>query len=329
MIKENIKFLFFCLCLSTILIKKNFFRFILRKYINDIDISIIIPIFNSERYLISCLKSVTEQSLNNIEIICVDNGSDDNSTQILKDVQKKDNRLIIINQKNKGAASARNHGIKVSKGKFVSFMDSDDLYSNNFILEFMFDNAIKNKALICGGGLLSFTEENNQINILKIETNFSKNEFIKFSNYQYPSYFTRFIYKTNFLKKKKLYFPNYLRYEDPPFFIKSMITAQKFYSLSNITYFRRVYKKEIITNERILIDIFKGIKDCLDISKSHNLYSLYYIILDIFYSQDLINNTKMYRKSEKLKFLISKIINNISSKVIKMGNYNFNYQSIF
>ena len=88
-------------------------------------------------------------------------------------------------------------------------MDSDDIYPNKYILELMFDTAIKNNALICGGGLLSFRFENNKMNIIKTETSFQNNEFIPFSKYQYDYFFTRFIYNKNFLRKYKLLFPNY------------------------------------------------------------------------------------------------------------------------
>ena len=131
-----------------------------------IDISVIIPIFNSGKYLFKCLNSVINQSLKTIEIICIDDGSTDNSLQILKKVKDFDKRLIIIQQKNNGPAFSRNLGIKISKGKFIAFLDSDDLYPNNFTLEFMLNNSIKNKVNICGGGLKHFNYINNKINIL-------------------------------------------------------------------------------------------------------------------------------------------------------------------
>ena len=139
---------------------------IFHKFFNIIDISIIIPIFNREACLSLCLNSVINQSLRNIEIICIDDGSTDNSLKILKEYKNKDNRLIIIHQENQGSAKARNRGIKISKGKFIAFIDSDDIYPNNFTLEFMFKMAIKNKVLICGGGITTFIQYNNEIKLL-------------------------------------------------------------------------------------------------------------------------------------------------------------------
>lgn len=324
--KSTLKLFIIFFLLIIILINKKNVQLILKKYINIIDISIIIPIYNTEKYLNMSLKSITEQSLKNIEIICVDDGSVDNSFKILRNYQEKDGRLIIINQKNQGAASARNSGIKRSKGKFISFMDSDDLYPNKYILELMFDTAIKKNALICGGGLLSFKFENNKMNIIKTETSFQNNEFIPFSKYQYDYFFTRFIYNKNFLRKYKLLFPNYLYYEDPPFFIKSMIKAKYFYSLKNITYFRRVTKKPMISKEIQVEDLYRGIKLCLDISKSNNLYKLYYIILRRL--NFFIKATKKFFKNRKIKVLFLDVINNINLNMLKKGNYRFQIPSL-
>ena len=101
-------------------------------------ISVIVPIYNSEKYLPFCLKSIIDQSLKNIEIICIDDGSRDESINIIKNFIKIDNRIILISQNNKGSGIARNIGIKRSKGKYLAFMDSDDLYPNNFFTPLFF-----------------------------------------------------------------------------------------------------------------------------------------------------------------------------------------------
>ena len=93
---------------------------------NDELISIIVPVYNVSEYLEECLISIINQSYKNIEIICINDGSTDNSLEILESFQKKDNRIIIINQINKGLSAARNTGLDIAKGKYIGFVDSDD-----------------------------------------------------------------------------------------------------------------------------------------------------------------------------------------------------------
>lgn len=326
MLRKNKMKIFFIYCfLVIILIKNNIIIKNIKKFLKIVDISVIIPIFNTEKYLSSCLKSVIEQSLPNIEIICVNDGSSDNSLKILKEYKNIDNRLIIINQKNKGPAFAKNYGIKISKGKYLAFMDSDDLYPNNFTLELMLNNTINNNVLICGGGLVPFFNNNNNIIKLKKKSilSFKKYGRTKYYDYQYDYYYQRFIYNKNFIKKNKLYFPNYLRYEDPPFFIKTMAFAEYFYALNNITYYYRIKKNPLIITEKKIIDIFKGLKNSLDISKSMNLYKLYYNILLRLNSNFIINITKKFIKNKELKQIISNIFNNINLDILRKGNFTF------
>ena len=137
-------------------------------------LSIIIPVYNSGKYLSFCIQSILKQSFKNIEIICIDDGSTDNSFKILKKYARLDYRLLIFHQKNFGPAIARNRGIKICKGKFISFMDSDDFYPNDFTLELMYKNMIKNKVLICGGGLRKFIQKKKKLYILKKMIFYSK-----------------------------------------------------------------------------------------------------------------------------------------------------------
>ena len=94
----------------------------------SIKISVIIPIFNAERYLSDCLESIINQTFKDIEILCINDGSKDNSEKIIKKYAKKDKRIILFNQKNKGAGPARDKGIELSKGEYISFIDSDDMF---------------------------------------------------------------------------------------------------------------------------------------------------------------------------------------------------------
>ena len=89
-------------------------------------VSVIIPVYNAEKYLAECLDSIVCQTLSDIEIICVNDGSSDNSLSLLEAYSRKDNRFKIINQENSGPGVARNTGINVASGEYIFFVDSDD-----------------------------------------------------------------------------------------------------------------------------------------------------------------------------------------------------------
>lgn len=95
------------------------------KYEKD-KITVIIPVYNVENYLERCLKAVLYNTYTNLEIICVNDGSTDNSKKILEDYSQRDKRVIVINKKNNGISSARNAGIKIATGEYIAFVDSDD-----------------------------------------------------------------------------------------------------------------------------------------------------------------------------------------------------------
>lgn len=97
----------------------------------SVAVSIIVPIYNVERYLKQCIESLINQSLSNIEIILVDDGSPDNSGIIADEYVKKDSRIKVIHQNNHGLGPARNSGLKIAKGEYVGFVDSDDYVKPN------------------------------------------------------------------------------------------------------------------------------------------------------------------------------------------------------
>ena len=92
------------------------------------EVSVIIPVYNTERYLRECLDSVVNQTLRDIEIICVDDGSTDGSPEILREYQAKDERITILRQEKSNAGAARNLGLSIAAGEYLSFLDSDDFF---------------------------------------------------------------------------------------------------------------------------------------------------------------------------------------------------------
>lgn len=99
----------------------------------SVKISIIIPVYNEEIYIADTLTSLLNQSFKEFEVICVDDGSEDHTLDILKSISDKDNRITILSQENSGAGKARNNGLKYAKGKYVIFLDSDDLFEQDML----------------------------------------------------------------------------------------------------------------------------------------------------------------------------------------------------
>ena len=110
----------------------------------NIDLSIIVPVYNAENFLRKCMDSIVGQKTKyNFEVIAVNDGSNDNSLDILREYEEKYNFFRVITQENGGSAKARNNGINNSKGKYLSFVDSDDFIEESFV-EIMVNRAIEN-----------------------------------------------------------------------------------------------------------------------------------------------------------------------------------------
>ena len=118
---------------------------------------IIVPIYNVEKYLRKCIESILNQTLENIEVILINDGSTDNCGKIIDEYEKQDKRVISIHKENGGQSSARNMGLDIAKGKYIGFIDSDD-YIDEYMYESLY-NAIENsKADICVCGRESYSE---------------------------------------------------------------------------------------------------------------------------------------------------------------------------
>lgn len=98
----------------------------------EIKISVIVPVYNTEKYLEKCIRSIIEQDFKDIEIICINDGSTDNSFQILQELANIDKRIVIVNKKNEGVAETRNLGMILAKGKYIQFIDSDDYLEKGY-----------------------------------------------------------------------------------------------------------------------------------------------------------------------------------------------------
>lgn len=100
----------------------------------DIDISVIVPVYNAEDYIVRCIESVRNQSFENWHLVLIDDGSKDNSYKICQQFAKSDNRIQVIHQENSGAGAARNTGLALAKGEYIVFLDSDDYIDKDYFL---------------------------------------------------------------------------------------------------------------------------------------------------------------------------------------------------
>lgn len=130
-------------------------------------VSIIIPIYNIERYIDNCIKSACEQFYENIEIILVDDGSTDNSPQICDAWAKKDSRIIVIHKKNGGLSSARNAGLDVAKGKYVYFLDGDDTIQSNLLSVSLSKMSDDTDMVVFGYNLVYKNSENAKVKLIE------------------------------------------------------------------------------------------------------------------------------------------------------------------
>jgi glycosyltransferase involved in cell wall biosynthesis len=199
--------------------------------VSDFKISVIVPVYNVEPYLCRCLDSLVNQTLRDIEIICINDSSPDGSLSILKKYAKKDNRIKIIDfKKNQGVSIARNSGMKAAKGEYIGFCDPDDYVDLNFYEKLY--NLAKNKNADITKAVLKTMEIGT--NIERIE-NINK-RILKHKGY-FTSQFTTAIYKKEMLKKCKIKFPfGKITGQDLCFSTHAVIAAKSVYVLNNVFY---------------------------------------------------------------------------------------------
>jgi glycosyltransferase involved in cell wall biosynthesis len=180
-------------------------------------VSVVIPVYNAEKYLAQCLDSILHQTLKEIEIICVDDGSTDKSLEILKEYAQRDKRITILGQKNLYAGVARNAGLSVARGEYLSFLDSDDFFESDMLAE-MYTKSMDLDLDICVCNADIYDEKDKQhqvapwlLNVGLIPQN--KNVFNKYDlgsnvyKFTTPAVWNK-IYKRDFVLKHKLLFQN-------------------------------------------------------------------------------------------------------------------------
>ena len=230
-----------------------------------VEISVIIPVYNVENYLGECLDSIINQDFKDIEIICVDDGSSDDSLNILKKYQNTDSRIKIIAQNNMGAAVARNVALDNAHGNYIYFMDSDDYLDLNALAKFHETSKEKDLDLLIFK-LVNFDENTGERNydysnmpfLLDIGKDVFNYEDFKDDLLNVDvSVCTKF-FKRELIEDKR--FPEGLMFEDNAFNIDYLLDAQRIHFLDDCFYNRRVRHDSVMTsaskNYSDLIEIY-------------------------------------------------------------------------
>lgn len=186
-------------------------------------ISIIVPIYNTEKYLKRCINSIIEQSYRNIEILLIDDGSTDNSFEICNELKRKDNRIKVFRKENEGVSATRNLGIKYSNGKYICFIDSDDWIEKKYI-QILKDSIISYDLSACKYQLI---DDKNNKKVCKIDKSFSLNvgetlDILFYNgNYKisYQGYIFNKLFKKDIIEKYNIKFDENIYYNEDRLFV--------------------------------------------------------------------------------------------------------------
>lgn len=248
---------------------------------NFVCVSVIIPCYNMEAYLEECLRSVLSQSLSDIELLCINDGSTDRTGKILDEAARRDHRVRVFHQSNQGVAVSRNLGIRAAEGRYIAFLDPDDFYPDQHTLKLLYTKAEENLATICGGSFSSYHNRTGKITTCyagdSLKNSFAREGFICYRDYQFDFGYHRFLYRRSFLLENQLFFPPYRRFQDPPFFVRAMILAEQFYAVPDVVYRYRVDIQAAPTSWPAdkLHDMMRGYLDNLLLSLEYNLPELH------------------------------------------------------
>ena len=284
-----------------------------------IKLSAIIPVYNVENYLIDCLDSVCKQTLTDIEIICINDGSTDTSLEILKEYSSKDSRIKIITKENGGQATARNLGIEEAQGEYIAFVDSDDFIEPT-MFEKLYTKAKDNNLDIAMCKIATYDNQTEEIKnnvwyyMLGVFRDFEKGIFNHKDTKEFTCHIAvtpyNKIYKTTLLKENNILFPEGLIFEDEKFFYDTYLRAKRVSIVDEFLYYYRINRKGSTVDtikDNDFSDIIPISKLIRETFKETNNYEDYKILLsNRFIHLQLARFTQTSQKYKKNFFNLLK-----------------------
>lgn len=266
--------------------------------------SIIVPMFNCEKFADQCLNSLTNQKYENIEILIVDDGSTDSTNKILKEWSKKNDKVKVITKTNGGVSSARNKALCCATGDYVTFLDADDKIDNNMILEVDKILSATNVDILKYGYF-------KVIGFIRKKYHFSSNAGCIIDKNEYPTEIYANLFKTydfsnvwnSFISKKiysKIIFDEDLRYgEDFKFFVDALALSKNIYILDKPFYFYYYNSGSAVNKKSIELKTYK---------LKNNIQCYEYIL----------NKLELFKNEKVLEQCINRIINDVNDLVISI-----------
>lgn len=213
------------------------------------EVSIIVPVYNCEKYIQKCIESILCQTFSDFEILAIDDGSLDKSGKILDSIAEKDLRLKVIHQENAGVSAARNRGIKAAKGEYLTFIDGDDYIGPDYIESFLMKAKISGADMIVCG--VTFVREDGKCLKRIIPGSycrFEKEEWL----FRISAVWSHF-YRRNLWERYDVEFENGVRGEDMPIALFFSAVCEKIDTLQNAEYYYVQHKASAMSN-------FKGLR---------------------------------------------------------------------
>ena len=244
---------------------------------HNIKISIIIPVYNCEEYIEGCLESVIRQSCKEIEILCIDDGSTDLSVEKIEDMIKKDSRIKLFRQSNQGAGKARNMGIRQAEGEYLAFLDADDYYLDRSALQSMYDACINSGTVVCGSRRKNMQEGELKEGSHKVflQENVLSGQILSYQDYQMDYDYQSYLFSRKLLVDGEIFFPDYLRYQDPPFMVRAMYAAVQFTYVDKYLYCYRISNSVKKFNAVRTADLVGALLDNMQFAEEHHLDNLW------------------------------------------------------
>jgi glycosyltransferase involved in cell wall biosynthesis len=276
-------------------------------------VSVIVPIYNTEEYLFECIDSILNQSLTEIEIVCINDGSKDNSGDIISELKAKDKRIKYFEQTNQGLSAARNKGILESNSKYIMFVDSDDCISKN-CAKYSYETAEKNGAdiVLFNSSRDILDESCNQL--IELESNNKIEIFKSVLSFEIQTSTCFAIIKRELIIDNKIFFPLGRLYEDASTLYKFVHLSQRPIKIKNILYFYRKRADSITNsiNTKTIDDIFYSLNEVIEYLKLNHLIEYKILVngrLCALINGIIQNIAKTSNNEELLYYLISCLVN--------------------